>query len=158
MGLLATHARGTGLQWQAGRRSCGCAPALARIATAGQGQNGRSQIGADAPTKFKPRRARRQKPSFCQWPTPTPLRVRKLKASGRDPDREVRFLLSRPTALQVREALRGPQGCSNRELRESRGTKKRRFAPNREVQKKWRFALNREELNKISNRPNPPKR
>ena len=34
------------------------------------------------------------------------------------------------------------QGCSNRESRESRVAKKRRFAPNREV------------LNKIPNRPN----
>ena len=34
------------------------------------------------------------------------------------------------------------QGCSNRESRESRGAKKRRFAPNREA------------LNKIPNRPN----
>ena len=34
------------------------------------------------------------------------------------------------------------QGCSNRESRESRGAKKRRFAPNREA------------LNKTPNRPN----
>ena len=41
----------------------------------------------------------------------------------------------------VRVAWHG-QGCSNRESRESRGAKKRRFAPNREA------------LNKIPNRPN----
>ena len=37
---------------------------------------------------------------------------------------------------------RHAQGCSNRESRESRGAKKRRFVPNREA------------LNKIPNRPN----
>ena len=114
---------------------------MPRLPTRGSGSPGRN--AHQARWRWRPaaveRLARRRRHALpCDPAAAAPHVARRWLRFDASPSGDV----TARTAAVVLHLTGGGQGCSNRESRESRGAKKRRFAPNREA------------LNKIPNRPN----